>query len=214
KSETAPRLPPHSGTCDSPGMNTFWLCFVPLFVAVDAVGVLPMFLSLTDGLDAKRLRTVIIQSVLTAATVAVVFVLAGPILLRFMGITVPDFMLAGGLLLLAISLNSLLTGEKKQREVDISSLGAVPIGIPLITGPAVLTTCILLATTHGKVITSIAVILNIAIAGLIFGFAEPITKRLGRTGSKAVSKVASMLLAAIAVMLMRKGLFAMLAAAQ
>ncbi|HNX53695.1 MAG TPA: MarC family protein [Pontiellaceae bacterium] len=195
-------------------MNTFWLCFVPLFVAVDAVGVLPMFLSLTDGLDAKRLRTVIIQSVLTAATVAVVFVLAGPILLRFMGITVPDFMLAGGLLLLAISLNSLLTGEKKQREVDISSLGAVPIGIPLITGPAVLTTCILLATTHGKVITSIAVILNIAIAGLIFGFAEPITKRLGRTGSKAVSKVASMLLAAIAVMLMRKGLFAMLAAAQ
>lgn len=195
-------------------MNTFWLCFVPLFVAVDAVGVLPMFLSLTDGLDAKRLRTVIIQSVLTAATVAVVFVLAGPILLRFMGITVPDFMLAGGLLLLAISLNSLLTGEKKQREVDISSLGAVPIGIPLITGPAVLTTCILLATTHGKVITSIAVILNIAIAGLIFGFAEPITKRLGRTGSKAISKVASMLLAAIAVMLMRKGLFAMLAAAQ
>jgi len=195
-------------------MNTFWLCFVPLFVAVDAVGVLPMFLSLTDGLDAKRLRTVIIQSVLTAATVAVVFVLAGPILLRFMGITVPDFMLAGGLLLLAISLNSLLTGEKKQREVDISSLGAVPIGIPLITGPAVLTTCILLATTHGKVITSIAVILNIAIAGLIFGFAEPITKRLGHTGSKAVSKVASMLLAAIAVMLMRKGLFAMLAAAQ
>ena len=193
-------------------MNTFWLCFVPLFVAVDAVGVLPMFLSLTDGLDSKRLRTVIIQSVLTAATVAVVFVLAGPLLLRFMGITVPDFMLAGGLLLLAISLNSLLTGEKKLQEVDVSSLGAVPIGIPLITGPAVLTTCILLANTYGKPITTVAVTLNIALAGLIFGFAGPITNRLGRTGSKAVSKVASMLLAAIAVMLMRKGLFAMLAA--
>ena len=194
-------------------MNTFWLCFVPLFVAVDAVGVLPMFLSLTDGLDSKRLRTVLIQSVLTAATVAVVFVLAGPVLLRFMGITVPDFMLAGGLLLLAISLNSLLTGEKKLQEVDISSLGAVPIGIPLITGPAVLTTCILLANTHGKAVTTAAVVINIALAGLIFGFAGPITNRLGRTGSKAVSKVASMLLAAIAVMLMRKGLFAMLAAA-
>lgn len=192
-------------------MNTFWLCFVPLFVAVDAVGVLPMFLSLTDGLDSKRLRTVILQSVLTAVTVAVIFVLAGPELLRFMGITVPDFMLAGGVLLLAISLNDLLTGEKRLREVDVTSLGVVPIGIPLITGPAVLTTCILLANTHGKAVTSAAVILNIIIAGLIFRFAEPITVRLGRTGSKAVSKVASMLLAAIAIMLMRKGVFAMIA---
>jgi len=194
-------------------MNVFWLCFVPLFVAVDAVGVLPMFLSLTDGLDQRRLRTVIIQSVLTASSVAVVFVLAGPLLLRFMGITVPDFMLAGGMLLLAISLNTLLTGEKKLQEVDVSSLGAVPIGIPLITGPAVLTTCILLANTHGKSITVLAVILNIIIAGLVFGFAGPITNRLGRTGSKAVSKVASMLLAAIAVMLMRRGIFEMISTA-
>lgn len=172
-----------------------------------------MFLSLTDGLDSKRLRTVLIQSVLTAAIVAVVFVLAGPMLLRFMGITVPDFMIAGGLLLLAISLSDLLTGEKRQREVDVSSLGAVPIGIPLITGPAVLTTCILLATTHGKAVTSAAVVINIVLAGLIFGFAGPITARLGRTGSKAISKVASMLLAAIAVMLMRRGIFAMISAA-
>jgi len=194
-------------------VNAFWLCFVPLFVAVDAFGVLPMFLSLTDGLDSKRLRTVIIQSVLTASTVAVLFILSGPVLLRFLGITVPDFMIAGGFLLLAISLSDLLTGGKKLRETDESSLGAVPIGIPLITGPAVLTTCILLANTHGKPVTAVAVMINIVLAGLIFGFAEPITKRLGRTGSKAISKVASMLLAAIAVMLMRKGFFAMIAAA-
>lgn len=193
-------------------MNTFWLCFVPLFVAVDAVGILPMFMSLTDGLDSKRLRTVIIQSVLTASTVAVLFIFGGPVLLRFLGITVPDFMLAGGLLLLAISFNDLLTGEKRIREADISSLGAVPIGIPLITGPAVLTTCILLANTHGKAVTTAAVVINIALAGLVFGFAGPITNKIGRTGSKTVSKVASMLLAAIAVMLMRKGLFAMIAA--
>jgi len=195
-------------------MNTFWLCFVPLFVAVDAFGVLPMFLSLTDGLDSKRLRTVIVQSVLTASSVAVIFILAGPVLLRFLGITVPDFMIAGGFLLLAISLNDLLTGEKRLRETDISSLGAVPIGIPLITGPAVLTTCILLANTHGKPITTVAVMINVALAGLIFGFAEPITRRLGRTGSKAISKVASMLLAAIAVMLMRKGIVAVIIATQ
>lgn len=192
-------------------MNTFWLCFVPLFVAVDAFGILPMFLSLTEDLDSKRRHTVIIQSVLTASTIAVLFILGGPVLLRFLGITVPDFMLAGGFLLLAISLSDLLTGGKKQRETDASSLGAVPIGIPLITGPAVLTTCILLANTHGKTVTAAAVMINIALAGLLFRFAEPITKRLGRTGSKAISKVASMLLAAIAVMLMRRGVFEMIA---
>jgi len=187
-------------------MNTFWLCFVPLFVAVDAIGVMPMFLALTEGLGPKRLRAVLVQSVVTAATVAVLFLAAGPALLRFLGITVPDFMIAGGLLLLAISLSDLLTGVKRMREADADSLGAVPIGIPLITGPAVLTTCILLSTTHGKLITAVAAVLNIVLAGLIFGFAKPITARLGRTGSKTVSKVASMLLAAIAVMLMRRGI--------
>lgn len=188
-------------------MSEFWLCFVPLFVAVDAIGVLPIFLSLTEGLESQRLRAVILQSVATASTIAIAFLVFGPVLLKFLGITVPDFMIAGGFLLLAISLSDLLTGEKKQREADAKSLGAVPIGIPLITGPAVLTTCILLANTHGKLITAIAVVLNIALAGIIFRFAEPITRRLGHTGTKTISKVASLLLAAIAVMLMRRGIF-------
>lgn len=188
-------------------MSEFWLYFVPLFVAVDAIGVLPIFLSLTEGLESQRLRAVILQSVATASTIAIAFLAFGPVLLKFLGITVPDFMIAGGFLLLAISLSDLLTGEKKQREADAKSLGAVPIGIPLITGPAVLTTCILLANTHGKLITAIAVVLNIALAGIIFRFAEPITRRLGHTGTKTISKVASLLLAAIAVMLMRRGIF-------
>lgn len=194
-------------------MNDFWLCFVPLFVAVDAIGVLPLFLSLTEGLDPDRLRLVIRQSVITASTVAVAFLVVGPAVLRFLGITVPDFMMAGGVLLLAISLTDLLTGAKRQREADPSSLGAVPIGIPLITGPAVLTTCILLANNHGKWIPALAAVTNIALAGYIFRFARPITARLGRTGTKTISKVASLLLAAIAVMLIRRGVFEALEAA-
>jgi multiple antibiotic resistance protein len=131
-------------------MNAFWLCFVPLFVAVDAVGVLPLFLSLTEGMDNTRVRIAIIQSVITASIVALVFLVFGSALLRYLGITVPDFMIAGGFLLLAISLNDLLSGEKNQYKSDPDSLGAVPLGVPLITGPAVLTTCILLAEMHGR----------------------------------------------------------------
>jgi multiple antibiotic resistance protein len=187
-------------------MRTFWLCFVPLFVAVNVVGVLPLFVSLTEGMERDRRRTVVLQSILTASAVALLFLLFGPPLLGSLGITVSDFMIAGGILLLVISLSDLLTGEKRQREADPAGLGAVPIGVPLITGPAVLTSCILLAGLHGKFVTALAVIANIALAGLVFLFAEPITKALGRTGTKTVSKVASLLLAAIAVMLIRRGI--------
>ncbi|MDX9979490.1 MAG: MarC family protein [Lentisphaeria bacterium] len=187
-------------------MNDFWLCFVPLFVAVDAIGVLPMFLALTTGLERARLRQLIVQSVVTAGSVAVLFIAFGPLLLDFLGITVSDFMIAGGILLLVISLSDLLTGEKRQRQTDLQSLGAVPIGVPLITGPAVLTTCILQANTHGKLLTILAVLSNIALAGVVFWFSEAIARVMGRAGAKAVSKVASLLLAAIAVMLIRKGI--------
>lgn len=192
-------------------MNAFWLCFVPLFVAVDAIGVLPLFVSLTEGIDRACQRTVIFQSIITASIVALVFLGFGPLLLGFLGITVSDFMIAGGILLLAISLSDLLTGEKKQRQTDPDSLGAVPIGVPLITGPAVLTTCILLAGMYGRLLTGAAVVVNIALAGLVFMFAQPITQVLGRTGTKTMSKVASLLLAAIAVMLIRRGIAVVLA---
>jgi multiple antibiotic resistance protein len=195
-------------------MSAFWLCFVPLFVAVDAVGVLPMFIALTEEIDPARRRAVVAQSVATAAVVALAFLAFGPLLLRFLGITVPDFMIAGGILLLAISLGDLLTGEKRQRQADPESLGAVPIGVPLITGPAVLTTCLLLAGLHGRALTAAALVVNIALAGLVFSFARPLTRVLGRTGTKTISKVASLLLAAIAVMLVRRGVFGVLALAR
>ena len=187
-------------------MKEFWLCFVPLFVAVDAVGVLPLFISLTEGIEPAQLKKVVAQSVVTASTVALIFLVFGPVLLRFMGITVSDFMIAGGILLFAIALSDLLTGEKRNRLIDHGCLGAVPIGVPLITGPGVLTTCILLVGIYGQGLTSAAVLANVALAGVIFAFSTPITRVIGRTGAKTLSKVASLLLAAFAVMLIRKGI--------
>ena len=189
-------------------MKHFWLCFVPMFVAVDAVGVLPMYLGLTEGLEPSRVRRVLYQSIVTAAAVALAFLGAGKALLNLLGITVADFMIAGGILLFVISMTDLLTTEKTQRRVDVDSLGAVPLGVPLITGPAVLTTSILLLDQHGPVPTAASVVLNIMIAGLFFRFAGPINLVLGRAGAKILSKIASLLLASIAVMIVRKGVLA------
>lgn len=186
-------------------MRDFLLSFIPLFVAVDAVGVLPMFLGLTEHIDAPRRKRVIVQSVITAATVAAVFILAGRPLLRLLGISPSDFMIAGGALLFVLSLSDLLSSGKPQRRVDPDTVGAVPIGVPLITGPAVLTTCLLLGEQYRMFPTLCAVVANVLIAGVMFWFALPISTLLGSAGTKTLSKIASLLLAAIAVMMVRKG---------
>lgn len=187
-------------------MKNFFLCFVPFFVAVDAFGVLPIFLGLTDGLGSKHKKKIIIQSLLTASTVAVAFLLGGPLLLKLVGVGVSDFMVAGGILLLVLSLSDLLTGEKRRREVDPETIGAVPIGVPLLTGPAVLTTSILLTNEYGVIPTTLALLTNVLIVGVVFFMASPIERILGQVGSKTVSKVASLFLASIAVMLIRRGI--------
>ncbi len=187
-------------------MNEFWLCFVPLFVAVDAIGNIPIFLGLTHGITGAPLRRLVVQSVITAAAVGLAFLAGGAVLLRMLGITVADFMVAGGILLFVISMGDILSSQKSEEQGDPDTLGAVPIGVPLITGPAVLTTSLLLNSQYGVIMPAITLVINILIVGLAFIFAPNINKVLGKAGSKTISKIASLLLAAIAVMIVRKGI--------
>lgn len=187
-------------------MGGYGLCFISLFVAVDAIGVLPLFVGFTEGISPAQVKRIILQSVLTAAMVALAFVFLGNALLKYLGITPSDFMIAGGVLLFALSLTDLLTLGKGQIQADPESLGAVPLGVPLLVGPAVLTTSILLVEEHGVVPTTVGLLTNILIAGAVFRSAGPLMKLLGRNGSKTVSKLASLLLAAIGVMMVRKGI--------
>lgn len=192
-------------------MHEFWLCFVPLFVAFDALGVLPLFVGLSEGFAPRSRRKILWQSLFTAFLVALVFILLGPAVLALVGVGVADFMVSGGILLLVLSLADLVTGEKRQAPADPETIGAVPLGVPLLTGPAVLTTSLLLVAEYGFPATALALLLNIAIAGIFFALAGRIVRLLGNSGSKALSKVASLFLAAIAVMLIRKGILAIIA---
>ena len=187
-------------------MRSFWLCFFPLFVAVDAVGVLPLFLHLTAGLDQEKTHRVILQSVATASIVALVFLVIGHYILEFLGVTVADFMVAGGTLLFVLSLTDLIFEKRSMFQGNHETLGAVPLGVPLIVGPAVITTIFILVGEHGPVATVSAVIVNIAIAGAVFLLAAPVHRVLGHSGARTISKLASLLLAAIGVMMVRKGI--------
>lgn len=188
-------------------MLDFWACFVPLFVAVDAVGVLPLYLGFTQGMERGALTPLIVKSVVSATAVAGLFVAFGTSLLSMLGITVADFMVAGGALLFVMAISDLV-GAGGGEQVNPGDLGVVPLGIPLIAGPAVLTTAMLQRELHGVWITLAALCANTVIAGAVFFMARPINRVLGVTGAKIVSKIASLLLAAIAVMLVRKGIVA------
>jgi multiple antibiotic resistance protein len=185
-------------------LTNFFQSFVPLFVAVDAIGLLPMFMGLTDGMERRTRQRTIKQAVFTALLAAVGFIFLGKSVFLLMGITVQDFMVAGGILLFAIAATDLLRGDKIARRIE--NIAAVPLGIPLIVGPAVLTTGLMLLDIHGIAATVSAMVINIILAGAILLTADFWTRLLGSAGSQAASKVSSLLLAAIAVMMIRKGI--------
>ncbi|MBU0716589.1 MAG: MarC family protein [Verrucomicrobia bacterium] len=186
----------------------FLLCFIPLFTAVDAIGTLPIFLGLTGGVPPARLNKIIIQSVITALVVAIIFVIVGKSLLHYMGISVGDFLVAGGGLMFILALKDLVISNGSEQQIhDHDTLGAVPLGVPLIVGPGVLAATLVLQAQYGLWMTILATVANIFLAGIAFWQSRWIGRILGKAGSKAFSKIASLLLAAIAVMFIRRGIF-------
>ena len=192
-------------TRKNPMIRNILLSFIPLFVAVDAFGVLPIFVSLTDGLAQKGKNRIVTQSIWTASIVAVVFVLVGKLIFRFLGITIADFMIAGGAILFCISITDIINPTQKRR-MPSDNLGSVPLGTPLIVGPAVLTISLVLESQYGLIPTIISILLNILLAAAVFRSSFRLITILGQAGTKALSKVMHLLLAAIAVMLIRHGL--------
>lgn len=186
-------------------MKAFLLSFIPIFVAMDAIGVLPLFIGFTEHLSKRDKQKIVIQSIITAFLVGVVFLFLGRWIFKILGVLVADFKIAGGTVLLAISLRDILQHEKSHK-LPTDTMGAVPIGTPLITGPAVLTTIIILIDSYGMFLTVSSFIVNLIIVWVSFSYASNIAKFLGKAGSKAFSKIASLLLAAIAVMMIRKGM--------
>jgi len=181
------------------------LSFIPIFVAVDAVGVLPIFVSLTEGIERSERAKIIVQSMLTALCLAVGFIFLGKAVFRILGITIGDFMVAGGAILFCLAITDIINPVKRRR-IPSEELGAVPLGTPLIVGPAVLTTCLVIISEYGLLATLISVMVNILLAGIIFESSSVLMRVLGEAGSKALSKIMSLMLAAIAVMLTRKGI--------
>lgn len=185
--------------------NDFLLSFIPLFVAIDIVGTAPIYLGLTQEFEKKEKRRLVVQAVITAFVLAMIFLSVGKVILDFMGITLNDFRIGGGLVLLILSINDLVFASDEGRKPQ-GTIGIVPLGIPLIMGPAALTTILVLVNNNGLLPTVLSVTINLIIVFLVLYYAEKVIDLIGESGAKAFAKVASLFLAAIAVMMIRVGL--------
>ena len=189
--------------------HNFLLAFIPLFIAIDVVGILPIFMSLVNGIEKPQKTKIVNQSVITALSVSIGFLALGKFVFSVLGIEIYDFKMAGGLLLLVFAINDLLFSEKGKRTIT-PTMGVVPLGIPLVVGPAVLTSIIVTVDTYGYIPTITSLAVNLAIVWIVFLKSNFIYRLMGEGGSKAFAKVASLLLAAIAVMMVRRGFMDMM----
>jgi multiple antibiotic resistance protein len=186
--------------------QSFLLTFTAVFVALDIIGTLPVYIGMTRGMAEPQRRKVVNQSMLVALVVAVVFMVAGRVLFRYLGIQLSDFKIAGGIVLLLISLADLLGGPESIQKGS-GSTGVVPLAVPLISGPAVLTALMIQADSSGYPITLVALALNYLIAWVVLIRSDLIQRAIGKDGTVVVSKIAALLLAAIAVSMIRSGVF-------
>jgi multiple antibiotic resistance protein len=192
--------------------------FTTLFIIIDPPGLAPVFIALTQGMDAARRRAIAVRAFFVAFSLMMVFLFLGEAVLGFIGISMDAFRIAGGILLFLTALDMLFQRRQARRE-DSAAEGQAeheddpsvfPLSLPLIVGPGAITTVILLAgeaqgaADLGAIAGVIFAVLLIVL--LAFLAAPAIERALGKTGLNIVTRVLGMLLAALAVQFVLDGL--------
>lgn len=200
-------------------MNPFIESFLPLFVAINVLGIIPVYLALTEQMNASERQRLTLLAVATSSLLATLILFAGQLIFSLLGITVNDLRVGGGLILLVLSISNLLFGDYRRRDPrtdddgeDAASVGVVPLGIPMIMGPAAITSVLVSREAYGYLPTLTSLVINMFLVFLTLAFAPYIGRFMGAAVSRAVAKVASLFLAAISVALIRAGIVGMVQA--
>jgi len=183
--------------------------FISLFITMDAVGSIPFFLSLTEKFSEKTRKKVVFMSLLTVILVTVFFIYLGNIIFSWLKISFSDFLVASGLVLLIFSILEFTSNSRRQKR-DAEDIAVVPLAVPLLAGPAFLTTALISRTLYGEIPTLVSILVNIVCSGIILFASEKIIKFLGKQGLTAFSKIVSLFLAALGVNFIRMGILQMM----
>jgi multiple antibiotic resistance protein len=186
-------------------VSRFLECFIPLFVTIDPVGLAAIFLALSRNVAVEKRRRIAKQATLTGGIVALLFLYLGRLIFLSIGIRASDFQIAGGLILFIIASRELTQSMSEEKRDLPDDFGVVPLGMPLIAGPATIATLLVISQSVGLWMTLLALVVNLGLVALAFAQSERLERLVGQTGLRAVSKIIALLLAAIAVHIVRLG---------
>ena len=194
--------------------------FVTLLLVVDPVGLVPAFVSATNGLAEQDRNMIAVRSPLIASAILIGLALCGNWLLRQLGIGIAAFQISGGLLLFGVSYR-MIFGDRPQREAretgralteNASDIAVFPLAIPLMAGPGAIATTLLLSGSATSVasmaVLIVTIVLVCALCGLCFSLSRLIDRTLGKTGNAVLSRLLGILLAAYSVQFVLDGIAA------
>lgn len=173
--------------------------FALLFAVTDAVGTVPIFVSLTSDFPDARKR-IIKQAIIISTAVLIVFSLFGWLIFDIFGITLDDFRIAGGIILFAVAIDQLTGGDVKSKGLEPSDVATFPLATPLLAGPGAISTVIIISgPPYSPLLALIVVVCNSALAFAILSSSDWVRKFLGANGTNALSRITALLIAALAV---------------
>lgn len=188
-------------------LNDLLKSTVALFVVIDPIGSVPLFIALTKGMDNSDRKRVSTSAIITAASLLIVFAVAGTQILSLFGITIFSFMIAGGVLLFIVSIELLTHGAWRFGQAGSKEdSGVVPLAFPLLAGPGAITSVIISFQSYGILITILSIAIVIGITYIVLLMINPIYRLLGRRGSTIVTRVFAIFVAAIAVQYIIEGI--------
>ena len=196
-------------------LEFFITSFVALFIIIDPIGITPVFIALTQGMGKKARRRIALRSITVSAFIILLFIIFGEPVLGFIGISMPAFRIAGGILLFLTALDMLFQRRSKRRENQtenelIDDPSVFPLAIPLITGPGAIATVILITGSKpglvGIISTGIISTLVLFTVFVFFSAADGIERFLGKTGIDVLTRLLGMLLAALSVQFVIEGI--------
>ena len=194
------------------------LAITSVFFLVDPFAVIPMFLAVTANSPKDERRAVARRSALTCAIVLCSFALAGSLIFKMFGITLPAFKIAGGIILMGIGLDMLqakqsgtkATAEEQQEGAEKSDASIIPLGMPMLAGPgAISTVMVLVGESHSiwqHAIIYATILVTAFVSYLVLAGADGVRKYLGETGIRILMRLMGLLLVALAVQFIANGL--------
>ncbi|HME18951.1 MAG TPA: MarC family protein [Nitrososphaerales archaeon] len=179
--------------------------FALLFAIFDPIGSVPIYMAVTKPFPQERAR-IVRQSVLVATVILYVFAYLGWVIFDLLGITLDDFRVAGGIVLFMVALEH-LSGRVKPENEEASEVAVFPLATPLLAGPGAISTVVILANPpYGPLMTFVVITGNALVAYAILAKSDWVQRILGENGSRALSRITALLIAALAVSFVREGI--------